>query len=361
MFYLKEISLNNFRCYCHDSFTLMPKINVIEGNNAVGKTSLIEAVYFLGLCKSFRTNDDRELILEGKEGFSIKGILVDDNNEFNIVASLSDYGKKIKVNDSFYRSLSEYLGFLRIICFSPEDLKLIKGEPKIKRRFLDVYIGQSDKIYLKKLLDYNKVLKERNEILKNWDSYPHSEQMLNVYTSQLAMLGAQIIKKRREFLKTLEPYVNEKLKVISSNNEQIQIDYLSSVKDEEFEKEIRKAIEIDKKAKTTTVGPHRDDMIFKLNGKEAGVYGSQGQQRSIALAVKLGFAEFAKEESNKIIIILDDVFGELDLVRQNKLLSAVSEETQVLITTITSENIDDDIVKRSNIIKLEKKVTENGR
>ena len=198
-------------------------------------------------------------------------------------------------------------------------------------------------------------------MLKNSERIPQFRQLLDVYTTQLAKYASDIVLRREKFLRDIEPCINEKLKTISSNNENVEIDYLPSSKAENIANELYKSIEIDIKAKTTTVGPHRDDMIFKLNGVDARVYGSQGQQRSIALAVKLGLAEYLKTESNKIIIILDDVFGELDKTRQNELINAVIGDTQVLITTINSDNIDENIIKRSNIINLGKKVTENGR
>ena len=194
MFYLRDVSLTNFRCYDDYSACFSPEINVIVGNNAVGKTSLIESVYFLGLCKSFKTSEDINLVKRDRQFFTIKGTLVDDKKECKLFASyIKDKGKKISINDNFYGSLSEYIGFLNVVCFSPIDLKLIKGEPRIKRRFLDMYIGQTDKIYLKNLLDYNKVLKERNELLKNYTVFPHSNELLDLYTNKMALIGKEII------------------------------------------------------------------------------------------------------------------------------------------------------------------------
>lgn len=360
MYYLDEIAVDNFRCYDKYSVKLTPFINIIEGINAIGKTSLLEAVYFLGLCKSFRTNDDKDMLKEGKNEFYIKGTLIDEKNDFKIVASFSQVGKKISVNGKTYRTLSDYIGFLQVVCFSPDDLKLIKGEPRIKRKFLDVYIGQTDKLYLKTLVDYNKILRERNELLKNPDSYPQFNALITVYTNELAKLGAIIINKRRDFLNLLEPFVSKKLSLISSNKENVEIRYVPNVSETQIEQQMLDSIEIDKKAKTTTVGPHRDDIMFLLNGLNAGIYGSQGQKRSIALAVKLGLADYMKQETNKIIVILDDVFGELDQTRQNMLISAVDDSTQVIITTISTSEINKEIIEKSNLIKIEKKVTQNG-
>lgn len=356
MFYLRDVELNNFRCYDDFSSVFSPNINVVVGKNAIGKTSLIEGIYFLGLCKSFKTNDDVDLIKKGKDYFFVKGTLVDSEKEFKIVTSLTQKGKKINVNGTFYKSLSDYLGFLNIVCFSPEDLKLVKGEPKVKRRFLDINISQNDKVYLKNIVDYNKVLKERNELLKNIELFPESEQLLNVYTDKMASLGKNIIIKRRKFLQELEPYINKKIKQISSNDEEIKILYCPNVDENNIQKDMKMSVDVDKIAKTTTKGPHRDDVLININGFDANIYGSQGQQRTIALAIKLGLADFIKQNNDKLIIVLDDVFGELDINRQKELLNTVMSDTQVFITTTSCENIDKEIINRCNVINLGEKV-----
>ena len=168
------------------------------------------------------------------------------------------------------------------------------------------------------------------------------------------------MKERRKFLNELEPYINEKIKDISSNDEEIKIEYLPSTSEENIENDMIAAIQVDKIAKTTTIGPHRDDVVLNINSFDASIYGSQGQQRTIALAIKLGLAEYIKKENDKIIIILDDVFGELDSDRQIELLNAVRGKTQVFITTTSCDNIDKDIIKECNVIKLEEKVKKNG-
>lgn len=353
MFYLKNIELMNFRCYEMFSTNFNEKINIIVGNNAIGKTSLIEGVYFLGLCKSFRTNEDQDLIKRGKDFFYVKGNLQIDDKEYKIVTSLTEKGKKINVNDTIYKKTSDYFGFLNIICFSPADLNIVKGEPRIKRKFLDRSISQIDKVYLNNLIEYNKILKERNEILKNYDKY--SLDMLKLYTSQLAKVGKLVIERRKAFICDIEPYIQSKIKEISSE-ESVTINYKPSVDEENIEKAMLDNIEKDILGKTTLIGPHRDDMSFILNDVDAETYGSQGQQRTIALSIKLGLAEYIKEKDEKMIIILDDVFGELDFVRQKKLLNVVDGDTQVFITTTTIDNIDKDILEKSNVIKLEEKV-----
>ena len=361
MFYLKEAELNNFRCHSNLKIELSPDINIIVGNNAVGKTSILESIYFLGACKSFKTSEDLNLIKNGEKFFYIKGFLVDDTKEYKIVSAfIADKGKKISVNDKTIKSLSEYYGFLNVVCFSPADLKLINGEPRIKRRFLDINIGQTDKIYLKNVSDYTKELKERNELLKNYSDYPEADDLLNIYTDKMASIGKDIIVRRQKFLKEMEPYINMVMKEISSSKESIEIIYNSSVTPENIHDEIKKALNVDKMSRTSTLGPHRDDITIKINGFDASLYGSQGQQRTIALSIKLGLSRYIKKESKKMIVLLDDVFGELDDKRQTALLNAVDQGTQVLITTTSIDNIENEIIKRSKVIKLEEKGDLNG-
>ena len=355
MFYLKDVQLKNFRCYDDYNVSFNEKVNIIVGNNAIGKTSLLESVCFLGLCKSFKTNTDSDMIKSGENYFYIKGTLENKDKEFKIVAALTEKGKSINVNDNVYKKISDYYGFLNIVCFSPSDLNIVKGEPKGKRQFLDTNIGQIDHAYLKDIINYKKVLKERNELLKNFNKFNKSMDLLKVYNLELVKIGKDIIKRRKKFLNDIEPYINKKIKDISKS-EEIKVVYKPNVDNSEFEKELFNAIDKDIALKTTTVGPHRDDIIFNLNGADAGIYGSQGQQRTIALAIKLGLAEYLKENGYNLIILLDDVFGELDFKRQAELLNVVNSDTQVLITTTTIDNVNEDIIKQSNIIKLGEKV-----
>ena len=361
MFYLKELELKNFRCHDDYKTNLFNGINIIVGNNAVGKTSILESIYFLGLCKSFKTSDDITLIKQKQEFLYVKGVLIENSREFEVFSSFTrERGKKISVNGNVYKNLSDYYGFFNVVCFSPADLKLIKGESRIKRKFLDVYIGQTDKKYLKNLSDYNKILKERNELLKRSEEIADFDKLLNLYTEKMAAIGRDIITKRKKFINDLEPYINKEIKNISSDKEKIEIVYKTNSEENKIEEEMFKAINVDKVAKVSTIGPHRDDISFLLNGQEAEIYGSQGQQRTIALSIKLGLANYIKSNSERMILLLDDVFGELDFKRQIELLKAVDQGTQVLITTTEINNINNEIINRSKIIKIEEKGDSNG-
>lgn len=351
MFYLKNIELNNFRCYKATKFGFSDNINIFVGQNAVGKTSIIEAINFLGLCKSFRTSNDGELMKEKEEYFFVKGKIENNDIETTVVISASQNGKKVVVNNKTYKNLSEYLGFINVVSFSPEDIKLVKGEPKARRRFLDLNIGQVDREYLLKSIEYNKILKERNELLKNINIIPHSQELLKVYTDKLGELGVVIIEKRKKFINDIKAYINAKAKIISSGKENVDIIYTPSAK-ENFKTELKRCLNKDIEAKTTTIGPHRDDIVFEINGLNASIYGSQGQQRTISLATKLGLAEYIKEMKKNLIILLDDVFGELDQERQNELLKVVNSSVQVFITTTSVQNISPDVLAQSKIIEV---------
>lgn len=353
MFYLKNIEINNFRCYKSVKYGFDSNINILIGDNAAGKTSIAEAINVLGMCKSFKTTNDNELIMNGENQFYLKGVVSDENIETKIVFSITEGGKRVVVNDKPYKSLSEYLGFINIVCFSPEDLKLVKGEPKIRRRFLDSNIGQIDKYYLKELIEFNKILKERNELLKNIENISHSNELLKVYTTKLGEIGEKIINKRKKFVDMLQPYVNNNLKKISSNAEELKMIYTPSV-DCDYKKQLVQNLNNDINARTTTIGPHRDDFIFEINGLNASSYGSQGQQRTVSLAIKLGLADYIKEIKKKIIVLLDDVLGELDQTRQNELLKVVNMDSQVFITTTTIQNIAPSIVEQSKIIEIKR-------
>ena len=357
MFYVKELELNNFRCYGAKSVTFEPKINIIYGKNAVGKTSVLESIAYLGVLKSFRDAKDSDLIKKGEDFFFIKASFLDTDtkDKDEIIVSYNENGKKVKKNNYIYQKNSDYIGYFNVVTFDPSDLDLIKGAPIVRRGFLNVNLSQIDKTYMISLMKYNKILKKRNEYLKNIDSNKIDHTYLDAITSLLADEATIIIKKRREFLENLCIYVNKYGKLISNNEENIKIEYVPccideiNIKNEYIDKKHKDIL-----LKTTTIGPHRDELKLYINEKDASIYASQGQIRSAVIALKLGLSEFMKKTNDKQVVLLDDVFSELDSNRQMKLLEMLVTNSQIFITATEVDHINQTILNESNLIEFRK-------
>ena len=353
MFYIKNIKLCNFRCYKEHYQEFSPKINIIIGENAVGKTSLIEAIYALGVTKSHKTSNDSEMIKQGEEFCFIKGSFLDDSEDV-VTCSISSKGKQIVKNEKKINKISKYLGYYSVVMFCPEDVELVKGAPASKRRFLDINIGQMNPIYLDALTNYKKYLKERNQLLKDMNlSLPYSKELLNVINSKLVEEGKKVIKYRSEFIDLINDYFKKQVENISSGRESAYIKYVPSISEENFESELKEKEKLDFITKTTNCGPHRDDFIINFNGMNS-EYASQGQQKTFALALKLALIDVLKLKTNKIIVILDDVFGELDIIRQKEIIKLIEIDYQIFITTTSIDHLDIGVLKDSNIIKIER-------
>lgn len=359
MVYITKINLLNFRCYKNKQFVFKKGINVVCGDNATGKTSLMEALYISGMGKSYRTNSDADIVSYDNDFYSILVNVAENDTEKEEKISIvySNVGKKISKNGVIFKSLSQYIGYFNVVIFSPDDLKLIKGEPKYRRKFLDINISQINKEYLNALTEYNKILKERNELLKqiNYDGKFISQAnkaMLDIYTNVLITNGKVLINNRRAFVTEINKYIQENVKNIAKNNEEGWISYLPNVNEENIEQEFKKREINDLFAGTTTVGPHRDDFETFINNKHANDFASQGQQRTLALAVKVGLAMLMSELKKDVVVIIDDVFGELDEKRQKELMEILKKHEQIFITTTSMKYLTEDVIKESNIIKL---------
>ena len=352
MFYIKKIGLKNFRCFKNSSFDLDKNINIIIGSNAVGKTSLIESIYVSGCCKSHRTNTDTDMIKKGSLSYVIDNEVYKDGVNENIKIIYNGIGKKISKNEKLFKSLSEYVGYFNVIMFCPEDLKLIKGEPTSRRKFLDIFISQIDKKYMTSLTKYKKILKERNEYLKkevNIDMI-----LLKTYTNALVDEAKVIIEKRNYYINKLNNYFNGKINVISGDKECGKIVYKPNVNVENLSGEFQAKKQLDLITKTTNCGPHKDDFQILINDEDSSKFASQGQQRTLALALKLSQVEVIKENSDNVVVLLDDVFGELDQERQNHLIKLINYDNQIIITTTSVENLSNEVIKDSNVIKINK-------
>ncbi len=356
MFYLKKINLTNFRCFSKAKFEFTNKINIIYGMNAIGKTSIVESILVLGCCKSHRTSNDFDLINKNEDFYLIESEIYKNNHipdDLKMICNRN--GKKISLNNKNYKNLSEYLGLFKVVIFCPEDIVLVTGTPNDKRRFLDLSISQMDKNYLNNLIIYKKILKQRNECLKTLDlSKESNEILLETYTNELIKYGKEIIKTRISFINELNSNLNNKVEVISSEKETAFIKYLPNVEVENYEIKFKSSIQLDKYNKKTNVGPHKDSFEIMINDEESSNFASQGQQKTLTLAIKLALADVIKQKDDNVVIILDDVFGELDKYRQNNLLKLLNKNSQIFITTTDIDNLSDSVLIDSNIINIEK-------
>ena len=355
MFYIKSVKLNNFRCYSSKSIEFKPNVNIIYGENAIGKTTVLEAIGYLGLCKSFRGAKDADLIKNEEEYFFINGKFnSDDDENVDITVSYNENAKKIKKNNYIYQKNSDYIGYFNVVSFDPSDLELIKGAPVLRRGFLNVNISQIDKQYLLSLMKYNKILKKRNEYLKMNDANSLDMVYLDTITIMLCQEALYIIRKRSNFIEEINKYIKEASLKITNNKEIVELTYSPNTVFENVEKEYKNKLKYDAVAKTTTVGPHRDDVVIKINEKEADIYASQGQVRTAVIAIKLGLSEYMKTINENQILLFDDVFSELDGNRQKELLDILEEKSQIFITSTSVDGIDQAVLSKSNLIMFRK-------
>lgn len=364
--YLTDFSLENFRNYQKVSVKFDPNVNIFIGQNAQGKTNLLEAIYFLALTRSHRTSNDHDLINFQADFAKISGQLFRSQIDLSLELRITAQGKKALINHIEQAKLSNYVGKMNTILFSPEDLNLIKGSPVTRRRFMDLEFGQINPEYLYFLSQYRQVLKQRNNYLKQLNYKQATDRVfLQVLSDQLAGLGAEIVQRRINYLKFLNEFAQESHRQISAKNEKLVISYACSVNgvdettstEEIYQKILdvyQSSEEKEIKLGTTLVGPHRDDLVFTIDGKDAHLYGSQGQQRTVVLSLKLAEIQlFEKITHEYPILLLDDVMSELDKTRQNALLNFIHGKTQTFITTTDLDGISWEIIKQPKIIQIE--------
>lgn len=357
--YISNIKIINFRNYDSLNLNFKKNLNIIIGNNGQGKTNLLESIYVLSLTKSHRSFIDNNLIKNNCEIAKIKGKIVKKNIFSNLEIEISKKNKLLKIDDTKIYKSSDYISNMNIIIFYPEDLDLIKGSPMVRRRFLNLELSQLNSNYFIILNDYNKLLKMRNDYLKN---NIMDKNYLDILTNYLIEKAIIIYKMRKKFLDKLNNNIdkiyyditnlsnfNIKYKTsISLNN--INYDYLKKILKEKFNDIYNQEI----KFKTTLIGPHRDDFEFYLNNMNLKNYGSQGQQRLAIISLKLGEIDiFKKYKEESPILLLDDIFSELDEGKKNNLLKYIKGKIQVIITTTDLINFDKNVIKNANIIKIE--------
>lgn len=343
---LKKLVLNDFRNYDSVCVDFDKGVNVIFGNNAQGKTNLLEAIYFCSIGKSMRTNKEREVIKMGKEFAKVKVELEQNNLKRTIEIVFSKKNKKtIKINGIPIHKMGELMGELPCVFFSPDGLKLIKESPEDRRRFMDIAISQTSKNYFYLLGKYEKILDQRSKLLKSSSSLDVIKNSVFIWNEQLSEIGSKIIFCRINFLKALSPFAELAHTYLTNNDEKLKLSYNGTVGEnvDEIKKillsSLEKNLEKDFKLGFTSVGPHRDDIKILVDDIDIKAYGSQGQQKTTALSMKLAELEIIKNQTGKMpILLLDDVFSELDPKRRKRLLK-FCEKTQTLITcTDLSEN-----------------------
>lgn len=330
---IESLELKNFRNYQHLVMDFDAKTNILYGDNAQGKTNILEAVYLSGTAKSHRGSKDREMIRFHEEEAHIKLMVRKQELSYRIDMHLKKQKPKgIAVNGIPMKKASELFGIVNLVFFSPEDLNLIKNGPSERRRFLDMELCQLDKIYVHHLVNYNKVLIQRNQLLKNLDLRPEFIETLDIWDAQLVWYGKKLIERRAYFIKELNELIFGIHKKLSGNREELQIQYEPDVWSEELEAAIKKTRNRDIRFRTTNVGPHRDDISFFIGDVDIRKFGSQGQQRTSALSLKLAEIEIVKRSIGDMpILLLDDVLSELDSYRQNQLLNSL-DQVQTIIT-----------------------------
>ena len=351
---LKSVALSQFRNYS-DLFLEFDKgTNILYGDNAQGKTNILESVYVSGTPRSHKGSKDREMIQFGEEESHIRTVVEKMEKEYQIDMHIKKARSKgIAINKVPIRKASELFGILNIVFFSPEDLNMIKNGPSERRRFLDFELCQLDKIYLFQLTKYNKALAQRNKLLKDINFRPELRDTLPVWDMQLIEYGKKIIASRKNFVGRLNDIVHGIHKKISGGKEELFLSYEPDVGEMEFEEELLRNQEKDLKFGMTSVGPHRDDMCFLNHGIDIRRFGSQGQQRSCALSLKLSEIELVKSSINETpVLILDDVLSELDSSRQNFLLNSIHDIQAI----ITCTGLDEFVKNRFEINKVFKVV-----
>ena len=324
-------------------------IHFLIGDNAQGKTNLLESIYILALTKSHRTSKDRELILWGTEKAMIQCELTLHGRNVELDIEISHLGKKVLVNRIEQKKISKYLGQLRVVLFAPEDLQLVKGSPNQRRRFIDRAIGQLRPKYISDLSQYQKILQQRNQLLKKIGKSDHLRSTLEIWDMQLVEYGQEIIRMRREYLEQIAQLAESIHCNITDGKETLRILYDANCLAGNFKEKLEKNIERDLYTGMTSVGPHRDEMEFYINDIDAKIYGSQGQQRTVALSVKLAELEYIKMHlKDTPILLLDDVLSELDQKRQKQLLDSIGDTVQTFVTTADIDGIKHEIVKKAD-------------
>ena len=351
--YISTLKLDNFRNYDGLELSFSKGANLFYGDNAQGKTNILEAIYFCGTTRSNRTSRDRDLIHFDSEEAHLRMEMSKKEIDYRIDIHLKKArAKGIAINGIAIRKAQELIGLGHFVFFSPEDLGIIKNGPSERRRFLDMELCQLDQVYVSSLSDYNRILLQRNKLLKDLTFRPQDMDTLDVWDEQLVRYGSSLIRSREQFVRKLGEIIIPIHDKLSGGKEKICVGYEKNVSSEDFRETLKANRERDLYIKSTETGPHRDDLSFTVNGIDIRHFGSQGQQRSAALSLKLAEIELVKESTGDIpVLLLDDVLSELDTNRQHYLLDSIGQ-IQTFITCTGLEEYEDSPVQIDKIFRV---------
>lgn len=336
---IKSLTIKNFRNHSYLTYDFSPKLNIITGQNGVGKTNVVEAIYYLSLARSFRLNEDYGLIQRGKDSAEIEATVSQGKINRKINIKITPEGKKITINGKTISKLSDLARAVNVVMFEPKDVLLFRGSPKARRSFLDVSISKKSDPYLDYISRYDKILRERNEILK----LPKLDQnLLDSTTEMLVKLAGPIISYRTMYVKDINDILNKITRALTREENKIEVIYKPFVDyDDNFNanatEAFKKAEESDFKHKATSIGIQREDFSVNLNGKDIGDYGSQGENRIVAIALKLAPYFLIEDRDKRPVVVMDDVMSELDQFHRQQLLTFLRKFEQVFITATKLE------------------------
>lgn len=347
---IKSLELMNFRNYEFLDLKFSEGTNILYGDNAQGKTNVLEAIYLSATTKSHKGSKDRDIVKFDSEEAHIRTYLEKQEIQYKVDVHLrKNKSKGIAIDGQKIKKAADLLGLLNVVFFSPEDLSIIKNGPAERRRFVDMELCQLDNFYIYNLNHYNKIVNQRNKLLKDMYFKPELKETLNIWDSQLVSFGSKIIERRRTFADQLNEIIYDIHKKLSGDKEELSIKYEPDVEIDDFARLMKSSQEKDIRLKQTSVGPHRDDFCFMVGNIDIRRFGSQGQQRTAALSLKLSEIELVKKIAKDTpVLLLDDVLSELDSSRQNYLLSSIGD----VQTIITCTGLDEFVNNRFEIDKV---------
>lgn len=369
---IEHLKLTNFRNYYNLELDFQDNINIIIGDNGKGKTNIIESIYILSLTKTNRYGLEENFIKFNEELAKIEGLIRRDDNLKKLEVKITKNKKQLYINNKEIRRIKDYISNFCVISFAPIDLEIIKGSPNTRRNMINIDISQLHNNYIAYLNEYNQIIKLRNEYLKKMNLDGNSDiRYLDVVNEKMIDVGIKIYQYRYEFFEKINKILPSIFKKLT-NLEGLELSYNTSIDLDNFdiqsiikkyENKIRKSFKVELMQGITMIGPHRDDFSFNLNGLDMRVFASQGQQRIAIIALKVAEIYLFKEEMNEYpVLLLDDIFSEIDIRKRNKIIKYLLNDIQCIITTTDLNNIDEKLLDNAKVFKVNNdKVTERGK